>query len=636
MRSIGRGMRSVGRLAVAHPIAFSAAVGALLRLLHHAGFSASPLGAAPILDAELYDSIARRLAAGHWLGDGVFYFNPLYPYLLGVVYRLCGPGAIGPAHLLQHGLGIGTVALVALAARVSFGPRAALVAGLLAATYRPFLLYEELLVTETLVVFMCALGLVLTLRAGAREAGRSRALVAGLALGLGLLARPTLAPLAALIWLWRVRSPRAALAAMAGIALAVAPVTLRNAIVAPGTFTLITAHGGETFYVGNRRGADGSNLQPDFVRSGPRTEHEDFRREASRRLGREVDLATASGYWRRQALAEIAADPAAWLRLLGKKAALLLSDFEKGDNEDPAAARRLIPIERLPLPSFGPIAMLALLGVLAVRERGRLKSAAPREVPVTFISRAPLLLGLTALAYAAGCLLVFVTARYRLPLAVPLLPLAGEGLVAGLALVGARRRAPEQAVPRLTPLALAAIGGLLFALYRPLPAADRDDPAIAAVNLGVLQEAKGDLEEAIASYRRAIALRPDLALAHFNLGVAERRRGHLAAADSAFRAALRLDPRYADALDQLAMTHEQAGDLETARILYERAIAIDSTRPRYYRDLGRLHVLRGDPAAATTAWERALRLDPDDSTTAARLRRLRTVPPPSPPPAGPR
>ena len=636
MSTIGRSVRAFGHFAFAHPIAIPAALGALLRILHHAAFVESPLGAAPILDAELYDALARGFAAGNWLGDSVFYFNPLYPYVLGLVYRLFGPGAIGPAHLLQHGLGVGTVVLVALAARMSFGPRAALFAGLLAATYRPFLLYEELLVTETLVVFTCALGLVLTLRAGAPGAGRAQALIAGLAHGVGLLARPTLASLAALIWLWRVRSARAPLVALAGIALAVAPVTLRNAIVAPGTFTIITAHGGETFYVGNRRGADGSNRQPDFVRSGPRTEHEDFRREASRRLGREVDLATAADYWRRQALAEIVADPAAWLRLLGKKAALLASDFEKGDNEDPGAARQLIPIERLPLPSFGPIAFLALVGTLALRERRRLRPPPKSEAQPMVIPGASLLLGLTALAYAAGCLLVFVTARYRLPLVVSLLPVAGEGMVAALALVGAVRRAPGQAVPRLTPLALVAIGGLLVALYRPLPAADRDDPAIAAVNLGVLKEAKGDLEGAIASYRRAIALRPELALGHFNLGVAERRRGQLAAADSAFREALRLDPRYADALDQLAMTHEQAGDLETARVLYERAIAIDSTRPRYYRDLGRLHVLRGDAPGATAAWERALRLDPGDSTTAARLRALRAAPPPPPSSSGPR
>jgi len=525
-------------------------------------------------------------------------------------------------HLLQHGLGIGTVVLIGIAAWSIFGPRAALAAGLLAATYRPFLLREELLVSEPLVVFLGALGVVLTLRAGS-SGKRSSALWAGLALGAGLLARPTLLPVAALAWLAFGRGaartphnfltskkmptramtgspPVVTLCAALGIALAVAPAAVRNAVVAGKPLTLITAHGGETFYVGNRRGADGSNLQPDFVRSGPRTEHENFRREASRRLGREVDLATASAFWRRQAWVEIAANPWAWFRLEAKKAWLLVNDYEKGDNEDPATIRALIPAAALPLPGFGLVLALAICGALVIRARN---------------DPAGSLLGLAALAYAAGCLLFFVTGRYRLPVAVPLLILAGEGFRGAVTGLKDRDR-------RLAPAA-AAFAGVFALSHWPLAAADRNDPALAAVNLGVLYEAQGDFPQAMASYRRAIALSPQLALAQFNLGVAERRQGHLAAADSAFRAALALDPRSADALDQLGMTHEQAGDLASARLLYQRAIAIDPNHARTYRDLGRLEILRGDPQAAIAAWEKALALAPGDSITASRLAALK-------------
>ena len=619
--------------ALAHPILFSALAGILLRIAYHAGFVRSPLAARPILDAELYDAIARALAAGDWLGAGSpgqpFYFNPLFPYLLGAIYHAFGP-ASAAVHWVQHGLGIGTVGLISAAAWISFGRGAALAAGLLAATYRPFLLREELLVSEPLVVFLGALGLVLTLRAGK---SRWMALAAGLALGLGLLARPTLLPIAALQWLGgglprphpffkfkesdrgvRTGAAVAVLIAALGIALAVAPATVRNALVAGKPLVLITAHGGETFYVGNRQGADGSNLQPDFVRSGPRTEHEDFRREASRRLGREVSLATASDFWQRQAWSEIAADPGAWLRLLGKKAWLLVNNYEKGDNEDPATIRSLIPAAALPLPGFGLLLALALLGMLSAMGWA--------GFPARPDGRATSLLVLAALAYALGCLAFFVTGRYRLPLAVPLAVLAGEGLRAGFA---AARRPTRRMAP-----AAAVFAGALAVCHWPLPAADRNDPAVAAVNLGVLYEAQGDFPQAIGAYRRAIGLAPELGLAYFNLGVAERRQGHLAAADSAFRAGLALDPRNADALDQLGMTHEQAGDLETARTLYERALAVDPAHARTYRDLGRLHVLRGDDAAAIAAWEHALALAPGDSVTAARLAALKARPPEAP------
>ncbi len=576
--------------------------------MHFVGFERSPLASALILDADFYHTWARRIAAGEWIGREVFYANPLYAYFLGLVYRLVGPSP-EIARLLQHALGVGTVALIAWTARRAFGAIPAALAGLIAALYRPLLLYEDLLLTETLIVFLAALGLAASLAAdgarlaGARDSAR-RHLGAGFVLGLGLLARPTLLPLAALLW-FALAARRGALLVALGLGLAVLPVTLRNWAVG-GSPVLITAHGGETFYVGNYPGADGSNLQPDFVRSGPATEHEDYRREASRRLGREVDLVASSRYWRNEALDWIAGHPGDWLRLTGKKLALLLHAYEKGDNEDPEAARKLVPIQRLPLPGFALALALGVLG-MAAGFTGAGAAAAPIE-----IRRARVLLALAALAFAAGCLLYFVTARYRLPLSVPLLPFAGFGAATLGALAVAARP-----LRRFLPAA-ALFAALLLVLHRPLPATDRNDPAIAAVNLGYLREAAGDLDGAIESYRRAIAADPRLALAHFNLGVAQRLRGDLPAAEAAFRQALALDPAYADALDQLAMTLEQGGDRDSSLALYQQAIAIDSTRARYWKDLGRLHILRGEPDLALGAWARAINLDPTDSTTARR------------------
>ncbi len=602
---------------LANPIAIAVAVAVVARIAHMTGFARSPLAAALILDAEFYDAWARRIAAGDWIGQGAFFANPLYAYFLGVLYRLFGPSA-ELARLVQHALGVGTVALIAMTGRRAFGAGPALAAGLLAALYRPFLLYEDLLLTETLIVFLGALALYLALaadqaRSGAGPPGRvdARHLAAGLVLGLGLLARPTLLPLAVILWLV-VASRRGATIAALGLVLAVAPVTIRNWAVA-GSPILITAHGGETFYVGNRPGADGSNLQPDFVRSGPLTEHEDYRREAARRLGREVGLVESSRYWRNEALKWIGENPGDWLRLTGKKASLLFHAYEKGDNEDPETAAEMIAIERLPLPAYPIVLALGILGMAsALAFRGRV----PGLLPAAVVSaeppgRAAALLALGALAYALGILLYFVTARYRLPLAVPLLPLAGYGVVALVALAGTRALKP------LVPAALL-VAGIVLVLHRPLAAIDRNNPAIAAVNLGYLREQAGDVEGAIASYREAIGLAPRFALAHFNLGVAERRRGNLEAAGAAFRQALAIDPEYADALDQLAMTLEQGGERDSSLVLYHRAIAIDSTRARYWKDLGRLHVLRGEPELALASWIKAFRLDPTDSTTARR------------------
>ena len=41
-------------------------------------------------DAINYDSWARRIAGGDWIGEEVFYQAPLYPYFLGTLYWIVG------------------------------------------------------------------------------------------------------------------------------------------------------------------------------------------------------------------------------------------------------------------------------------------------------------------------------------------------------------------------------------------------------------------------------------------------------------------------------------------------------------------------------------------------------------------
>jgi len=45
----------------------------------------SPFLALRLGDGEAYHQWAQRIAAGDWLGRGVFYQAPLYPYLLAIV-----------------------------------------------------------------------------------------------------------------------------------------------------------------------------------------------------------------------------------------------------------------------------------------------------------------------------------------------------------------------------------------------------------------------------------------------------------------------------------------------------------------------------------------------------------------------
>jgi protein O-GlcNAc transferase len=61
------------------------------------------------------------------------------------------------------------------------------------------------------------------------------------------------------------------------------------------------------------------------------------------------------------------------------------------------------------------------------------------------------------------------------------------------------------------------------------------------------RERQGRVDEAMAAYRRALELKPDYAEAHNNLGNALKERGQLDEAIAAYRRALELKPDYPEA-----------------------------------------------------------------------------------------
>lgn len=86
----------------------------------------------------------------------------------------------------------------------------------------------------------------------------------------------------------------------------------------------------------------------------------------------------------------------------------------------------------------------------------------------------------------------------------------------------------------------------------------------AHLNLGRLLHEAGDVAAAERHYRRAEALRPDDATAAFNLGVALEDRRRLADAAAAYQRAIAADPRYADAHFNLSGVLEKLGRKQAA------------------------------------------------------------------------
>lgn len=558
---------------------------------------AHPQAQLPAIDEASYDGWAREIAAGDWLGDEIFFQEPLYAYALGVAYAVAGdePAAQrAAARRAQALLGALTALGVALLARRLFGGVAGWIAGVAFAAYRPAIwmcaqILKPGLFLPLLVAFALAL---LSTRARATPA---RWLGVGVLAGLGALLRGNMLLLAPAFVLWPalrarcegrpLRPAAGACAAVAlGIALALAPVALRNLEVG-GRLVLSTSGAGTNVYGGNNvHNPYGVATEFPWVRGIPAHEADDWRHEAERRLGRELDPTEVSGYWLGQVGESLRADPWLHARILWRKLRLSLGSYEVPDNHFIEWDARWVAMLRWPLPGFALWGTLGLAGLLALCVRA-LRERDARGAPLE-------LAALFAL-YLATIVLTVTSERVRLALVPLLLPFAASGLLAW--------RAPRRAWLQLASLGAAALLVLVPTLPPERRAADFDERDH---NLAVAWLAAGrtgpELERLVAELETRHARSP---------------RVLLLAAD--------LDNRRARA-------RLEAGDTQGATALFEAAFARLETvarhgvpRERFQADLlaGAMLQFAGRWAEAAQRYELALAFDPEDRD----LRRRRAV-----------
>jgi superkiller protein 3 len=121
------------------------------------------------------------------------------------------------------------------------------------------------------------------------------------------------------------------------------------------------------------------------------------------------------------------------------------------------------------------------------------------------------------------------------------------------------------------------------------------------------------VEEAVASYRRAIELDPKDALAPYNLGNALYQQGKVEEAVACFRRAIELDPKFALAHNNLGNALYQQGKVEEAVACYRRAIELDPKDALAHNNLGNALYQQGKVEEAVACIRRAIELDPKDT-----------------------
>ena len=123
---------------------------------------------------------------------------------------------------------------------------------------------------------------------------------------------------------------------------------------------------------------------------------------------------------------------------------------------------------------------------------------------------------------------------------------------------------------------------------------------------------RGDIDGAIAEYRKAIALDPGMALAYSNLGAVLQSRGELVEAESLYLKTTELRPNYALAWNNLAIVRYKRRDGAGAVQAFRRAIELKPEDAGAIYNLGRLYQRAGLADSAASLFDRAYRLEPDN------------------------
>ena len=130
------------------------------------------------------------------------------------------------------------------------------------------------------------------------------------------------------------------------------------------------------------------------------------------------------------------------------------------------------------------------------------------------------------------------------------------------------------------------------------------------MHLGGAMEAAGELEAALAQYRKAAEIDPGVALAHYNLANALIRSGRIDEARDRYEHGLELNPTFLHGLVNLAALEVTDGRLSRADALLAKAQALHPSSAFVHHQLGALYTASGKPAEAEKAYREAIRQDP--------------------------
>ncbi len=516
-----------------------------------------------------------------WYGGKSFHQAPLYPYLLACLFRFVS-NSVWSAYVVQT---LGSALVVVMIAGISrrvFDPLTGLLAGLITAFQGTLLFYDFVALRASLTVLLLV-SAVWFLRQASSGTSVWRWLPAGVVLGLGFLLRPNAAltlvlafpAVGILLWgQWRRIALSGALLAL-GFTLAIAPLVVRNRAVGVPPLG-VSAVGATTFYLANAKGAPGTGWG--MIDAFPKVLH-----ETQGRFGSLARAAFASH-----------GGVGSYLDLMLTKLTSTFHYFERNNNANLYFAEHASVLLRwFTIPTWLVLAF-GLSGLVLTRRRWR-------DLLWVYVG---------ALVPLLSILLVYQTARFRLPLIVMMTPFAAAALVW---MVRHRRQAVGAYVftavacivirwpsmsdpPRVQQRDFAAAATVLQRIGRNEAAIEAarqgvarfDSDVRAWTRLIVTYERIGDVQKALEACREALARLPKHGELHATRARLLLKAGEVAPAMEIARRLLQVSPRYVPALVILSQGLRKQGSpdkIAESVELARRAVQIAPQRPASYREL---------------------------------------------------
>ncbi|CAN1212650.1 hypothetical protein TUMEXPCC7403_20765 [Tumidithrix helvetica PCC 7403] len=132
-------------------------------------------------------------------------------------------------------------------------------------------------------------------------------------------------------------------------------------------------------------------------------------------------------------------------------------------------------------------------------------------------------------------------------------------------------------------------------------------------HLGIVFVKEENLGAAIASFKRAISLKPQYVDAHYNLGNALAEQDLLEEAIACYETVLEIEPTYMNALVNLGTLITKQGKFELAMEYLQRTLELQPDCAEAYNNLGSIAYQQRNASEAIGHYQTALRIAPNDS-----------------------